>query len=108
MRTLLSSLALLCAVCVSAAISTADAAQQRSYGFRCPSDLLRVVFDDDRRIAMIYRFGKPTITVSQQTARADGFHYSNARYDLEGTFEQARFRVGQGRAETCRRVSVNG
>jgi membrane-bound inhibitor of C-type lysozyme len=107
MRALLSTLALFCAVCTPAAISSADAAQH-SYGFRCPQDLLRVVFDDDRHVALIYRFGKPTIILAQQTASGDGFHYSNARYDLEGTYEQAHFRVGQGRAETCRRVSVNG
>jgi hypothetical protein len=70
--------------------------------------LLRVMFDGDRNVAVIHRFGRPTVTMTAQAPSGAGFHFSNATYDLQGTFEEVRFRIGQGEAMRCRRGSLNG
>jgi len=114
MRMLLSALALLIGAHAAPPVSFADTQQaptlapgRQLHAFRCPHNLLRVVFDGDRNVVVIYRFGRPPVTLSrQQTAGAD-FHFSNATYDLEGTFEEVRFRVGQTEAARCPSNSAN-
>ena len=118
MRMLLSALALLIGAHAAPPVSFADTQQasngaltlapgRRLHAFRCPHNLLRVVFDGDRNVVVIYRFGRPPVTLSrQQTAGAD-FHFSNATYDLQGTFDEVRFRVGQAEAARCPSNSAN-
>jgi hypothetical protein len=119
MRMLLSALALLFGAYATSSISFADtpsspratpplAPGQHTYAFRCPHGLLRVMFDGDRNVAVIHRFGRPTVTMTAQARSDQGFHFSNATYDLQGTFEEVRFRIGQGEAMRCRRGSLNG
>ena len=119
MRMLLSALALLVGAFAAPPISFADtqpspratsplAPGQHTYAFRCPHGLLRVMFDGDRNVAVIHRFGRPTVTMTAQAPSGGGFHFSNATYDLQGTFEEVRFRIGQGEAMRCRRGSLNG
>jgi hypothetical protein len=117
MRTLFSALALLVGAYAAPAISFADtqsgtastlAPGQNVYAFRCPHGLLRVMFDGDRNVAVIHRFGRPTVTMAAQAPSGEGFHFSNATYDLQGTLEEVRFRIGQGEVMRCRRGSLNG
>ena len=88
--------------------ASALAPGQNVYAFRCPNGLLRVMFDGDRNVAVIHRFGRPTVTLTAQAPSGEGFHFSNATYDLQGTFEEVRFRIAQGQAMRCRRGSLNG
>ena len=113
MRVLLAALALLVAAYVAPAVSFADNQQaalapgRHLHTFRCPQSLLRVVFDGDRNIVIVYRFGHPPVTLSGQSG-GEGFHFSNATYDLQGTYEEVRFRIGQGAAARCVRNAANG
>lgn len=116
MRMLLSAIALLVGAYAAPSVLAAEtqagasalAPGQNVYAFRCPSGLLRVMFDGDRNVAVIHRFGRPTVTLTAQAPSGEGFHFSNATYDLQGTFEEVRFRIGQGEAMSCRRASLNG
>jgi len=119
MRMLCTALALLVGAYAAPVISFADtqstsgaastlAPGQHAYAFRCPHGLLRVMFDGDRKVAVIHRFGRPTVTMTAQAPSGEGFHFSNATYDLQGTLEEVRFRIGQGEVMRCRRGSPNG
>jgi len=113
MRMLLSALALLLGAFAAPPVSIADnqpsalAPGRHLHAFRCPHYLLRVVFDGDHNVATIYFFGRPPVTLSRQTSAGEGFHFSNARYDLQGTYDEVRFRVGQAEAARCARNSVD-
>ena len=115
MRMLLSALALLLGASAAPPVSIADNQPSASalppgrhlYAFRCPHYLLRVVFDGDHNVATIHFFGRPPVTLSRRTSAGEGFHFSNARYDLQGTYGEVRFRVGQAEAARCARNSVD-
>lgn len=116
MRMLLSALALLVGAHAAPPVSFAAENQlsasalapgRHLYAFRCPQYLLRVVFDGDRNVAIVYRFGRPPVTLSRQQSVGAEFHFSNATYDLEGGYDEVRFRVGQSEAARCPRTSVN-
>ncbi|MBS0384629.1 MAG: hypothetical protein JSS00_04690 [Proteobacteria bacterium] len=117
MRKLLFGVAILVGAYAAAPISLADTQTsagggiergQHSYAFRCPNNLLRIMFDGDRNIAEIHRFGRATVRLTAQAPSGSEFHFANATYDLQGTLAEVRFRVGQGEAVRCPRGSLNG
>ena len=115
MRMLLSAIALLVGAYAAPFVLAAEtqpststlAPGQHLHAFRCPHNLLRVVFDGDRDVVVINRFGRPPVTLRRRQSDGAEFHFSNANYDLQGTFDEVRFRVGQAEAARCPRNSTN-
>lgn len=72
--------------------------------FRCRNQtVMRITFDPGDRTATVRQFGRPPISV-RQTPASLGFRYAReGSYELTGTSNEVRWRVGSGQSLICDR-----
>jgi hypothetical protein len=85
------------------AIIVSPAASAAEYNtYRCSnSTVLRVIFNEERGIATVVPYGRPSIRLLRANASGEGFRYTRGNRELRGSRQEVVWR--SGRAEwTCR------
>ena len=97
MKRILAAGALLATIAAPAA----TAAEYHSY--RCSNNtVLRVIFNEERGMATVVPFGRPSIRLTRAESNGAGFRYTRRNtHELRGSMQEVVWR--SGRAEwTCR------
>lgn len=76
----------------------APAAHAADYNaYRCSnSTVLRVIFNDDRGVATVVPYGRPSIRLTRAEASDEGFRYTRrGTHELRGSLQEVVWRVGR-------------
>lgn len=74
------------------------------YAFRCSdNEQLRIMFNADRRRAVVERIRRPDVTLEQADAQS-GYRFTRGdRYELAGNLQEIRWRAGTAEPLICHR-----